>query len=288
MDFCGIYKITNKNNGKCYIGQSVDIPARWRQHISESQNTESVAFNCHFYRAIRKYGVDNFTFEIVEFCNPNELNDREIYYIGKFNSYEYGYNMTIGGQDFSCTTQKAVDQYDVEGNLICTYKSIAEARRKTGVRHIDRVLRGISRTAGGFYWNYHGAGFQMRDVGTHARRIQQYDLDGNFIKEFDSIKDAIDETGVTSIVYACTNHTRAGNWLWIYAGDDVVPYSYPKQRPCSIRPVDCFSKEGKFIASYFSMGDAERNTTASQANISACCQGKIKSAGGYVWRYADK
>lgn len=127
--------------------------------------------------------------------------------------------MTIGGQDFSCTTQKAVDQYDLEGNLIYTYKSIADAKRKTGVKHIDRVLRGISRTSGGFYWNYHGYGFHMRDVGNHCRRIYQYDLEGNFIREFNSVKEAIETTGATGITYACTHHVKAGKWLWEYADE---------------------------------------------------------------------
>ena len=217
MDFCGIYKITNKSNGKCYIGQSVDIFTRWRKHLSEAYNKDSNAYDSHFYRAIRKYGFNSFLFEIVEICEPCELDEKEIYYIGKFNSYESGYNMTIGGQDFSCTTQKAVDQYDLEGNLIHTYKSIADAKRKTGVRHIDRVLRGASRTAGGFYWNYHGFGFHMRDVGNHCTRIYQYDLEGNFIREFNSVKEAIEATGATGITYACTHHVKAGKWLWEYA-----------------------------------------------------------------------
>ncbi len=75
---CGIYCITNKLNNKQYIGQSVNIFARWHQHISM---TRRVAFDknarLHLYFAMRKYGLDNFKFEIMELCDKSELNDRE-------------------------------------------------------------------------------------------------------------------------------------------------------------------------------------------------------------------
>lgn len=87
----GIYKITNKINNKCYIGQSVDITRRIREHRnckSKSQGIDS---------AIQKYGIDNFTFEIVEECTQQELNEKEIYWIQYYNSYLKGYNETSGG-----------------------------------------------------------------------------------------------------------------------------------------------------------------------------------------------
>lgn len=86
----GIYKITNKINGKSYIGQSKHTRRRWREHINGLEN--SVISN-----AIKKHGKENFTFEILELCSIDELNDREIYYIDKFGTYGKGYNITTGG-----------------------------------------------------------------------------------------------------------------------------------------------------------------------------------------------
>lgn len=86
-----IYKITNKVNGKSYIGQTrYTLEFRWRQHIHKKDNT-------YFHNAIRKYGVENFEKEILEECDYTDLNKREIYYIAKYDSFKNGYNLTIGG-----------------------------------------------------------------------------------------------------------------------------------------------------------------------------------------------
>ena len=86
-----IYKITNKVNGKSYIGQTrYTIEFRWRQHLHKKDNT-------YFHNAIRKYGADNFIVEKLEECNIEDLNEKEIYYIAKYNTFKDGYNLTIGG-----------------------------------------------------------------------------------------------------------------------------------------------------------------------------------------------
>ncbi len=75
---CGIYKVTNNINQKVYIGQSVDIYSRWNHHKSCCKNEKCHEYNTPFYRALRKYGEDNFTFEILEQCDIEELDDKEI------------------------------------------------------------------------------------------------------------------------------------------------------------------------------------------------------------------
>ena len=98
---CGIYKITNKINGKVYIGQSQDICKRWHEHKNNIKRERYS--HVLLYKAFIKYGIDNFIFEIVEKCEENSLSEREIYYIDKFRSYvgfddSNGYNMTLGGE----------------------------------------------------------------------------------------------------------------------------------------------------------------------------------------------
>ena len=164
--------------------------------------------------------------KVLEVCKPEELNDREIFYIKKFGTYRNnGYNMTIGGQDFSCTTARAIDQYDLNGNLVCTYTSIAEAKRQTGVCHIDRVLSGESRTSGGFYWSYCGNGFNLRDEKKNReKQVNQYTLDGVFVRSYASITDAQRKTGLTGISNACRNKVRCGMYLWTFDGEEPMPY----------------------------------------------------------------
>ena len=94
---CGIYKITNKNNGLCYVGQSVDVADRWKQHIKCGLGIDTPAQN-KLYKAMLKDGVTNFTFELLEQCDKQLLNEKERFYINLYQAYEFGYNSTSGNK----------------------------------------------------------------------------------------------------------------------------------------------------------------------------------------------
>lgn len=100
----GIYKITNLINGKVYIGQSINIEHRIRGHISASFNENDSSYNQPIHAAIRKYGPNNFSYEILENCGLSELDQKEIYYISFYESMEKnkGYNLTRGGEGGVC------------------------------------------------------------------------------------------------------------------------------------------------------------------------------------------
>lgn len=110
----GIYKITNKINNKIYIGQSINISERWRAHRSRPFQVNASQYDSPLYRAIRKYGLGNFTFEVIEECNEEELNLKEQFYIQKYKSYEtnHGYNLTMGGQ--TATTPSKITEDELE------------------------------------------------------------------------------------------------------------------------------------------------------------------------------
>ena len=88
---CGIYCITNNINGKKYVGQSICIEERFKQHIHSKSNSE-------IHKAIEECGVQNFRFEILIACSKNELDAQEVKFIRLLDSYENGYNQTRGGQ----------------------------------------------------------------------------------------------------------------------------------------------------------------------------------------------
>lgn len=93
----GIYKITNKLNNHSYIGLSTKVEERWKYHQTPyNQQRESYKT---LYKAFEKYGIENFTFEILEECSIQELGEKEKYYIAKYDTYKNGYNMTTGGED---------------------------------------------------------------------------------------------------------------------------------------------------------------------------------------------
>lgn len=93
----GIYKITNKINGNAYIGLSINIEKRWKAHIERSSDMSNKEYDKVLYKAFRKYGIDNFEFEILEECKLEELKEKEIYWINYYNTFKHGYNATPGG-----------------------------------------------------------------------------------------------------------------------------------------------------------------------------------------------
>lgn len=87
---CGIYKITDLTTGQAYIGQSVDIRERFRQHI-KSALTYGKATN-KLYQTMQKSRVYNFSFEVLEEISRTQLNEREAYWIDFYKTKEYGLN----------------------------------------------------------------------------------------------------------------------------------------------------------------------------------------------------
>lgn len=91
----GIYRIHNKINDKNYIGQSVNVSGRLNDH------KRGVKSSKYLQNSIKKYGIDNFEFLIIEYCPIDNLNDRERYWINYYDSMNKGYNRTSGGESTS-------------------------------------------------------------------------------------------------------------------------------------------------------------------------------------------
>lgn len=111
----GIYKIVNTLNNKCYIGQSINIQNRLTAHTMKSSGQ-------YIDKSIQYYGKENFTFEVIEKCSPDKLNEKEIYWIAHFNSYYDGYNQTLGGQN------SPIGEYNPNSKL--AEKDISDIRKR--------------------------------------------------------------------------------------------------------------------------------------------------------------
>lgn len=107
----GIYKYTNKINGKHYIGQSINLEMRRYAHKSSAFNKKAKDYDAQFHQAIRKYGWDNFDYEVIAEMFPEEytkegLDALERYFIKYYDSFHNGYNATEGGDDNPNRSQK--------------------------------------------------------------------------------------------------------------------------------------------------------------------------------------
>ena len=128
-----IYKITNNINGKIYIGKTMrSIKQRWKEHLANIKKEECK--NRPLYRAINKYGVENFSIEEIEECSDIILSDREKYWIEYYNSFKNGYNATKGGDGSPYIDRKLV---------IETYKQIQNCKKTAEILniHIDSVYK---------------------------------------------------------------------------------------------------------------------------------------------------
>ena len=112
-----IYKITNLVNDKVYIGKTLKTAEeRWKEHCREYKKER-----CEkrpLYRAMNKYGIENFVYETIEECTVENINDREIYWIEYYGSFHYGYNATRGGDGTSYVNYDLVYRLFLEGNTV--------------------------------------------------------------------------------------------------------------------------------------------------------------------------
>ena len=127
-----IYKITNKINGKSYIGQTIQsVKERFYQHCAIKCG--QAILNMAIHKAINKYGKSNFTIEVIEEVESTNLNDRERYWIRYYDSYNNGYNSTEGGQDGI----KLFKNLDTE-SIVREYKSGKSLREIGRLFNVDK------------------------------------------------------------------------------------------------------------------------------------------------------
>lgn len=118
MSYGTIYKITNIKTGKVYIGKTTkSLNDRLQGHINNADKGNNFKLSL----AIRKYGKENFIIEPIDFAETcDELNEKEIHYIGEYNSLEDGYNMTMGGEGGNTYINKSDEEMKAISRKIST------------------------------------------------------------------------------------------------------------------------------------------------------------------------
>lgn len=230
-DYCGIYKIENLVNGKVYIGQSRHIRQRWAEHKKVLRR------DCHkntfLQRAWDKYGEDNFSFEVLELCDINDLNNCEIKYINQYDSFnsDKGYNLTSGGdskKEIANSTRQKLSENILGKNhpnrkeVICletlfVYDTIKYAANSVGVDYsmITRCCCGeICEVAGKhwmFYEDYLDAKAEdvCKMMDQHMPGKEKKIIYLNTDEIFNSIKEASEKTNINAnSISQCCLHNR--------------------------------------------------------------------------------
>jgi hypothetical protein len=199
MDFwekplIGIYKITRRVTGKAYIGQSIDIFRRWKEHICFGEDKKNWQVIKH---ALYKYGITEFTFEILEECSKEDLNNREIYWISYFNTFtkdrKNGYNLNRGGEEICDNSKPCIitimgisKEYESVNAVAAAFKMTTHAVTKymAGKRHWPYPLSG----------NFKGEPPNICTAGTpggHSKKSKPFYLKGIL---YSSQKEAIEKS----------------------------------------------------------------------------------------------
>ncbi len=153
----GIYKITNVINGKVYVGASINIIKRWNDHIDNARNMNREEKYKTLYLAFDKYGILNFNFQVLEFCDKNLLSTRESFWISELNSYKLGYNQTTGGDigGFDRCGEKHPKCKLTKNDVIEIRKRYSNLERKKVVYkdYVDKIgFSGFSKVWKGETW----------------------------------------------------------------------------------------------------------------------------------------
>ena len=169
-----IYKITNKINGKVYVGKTTrTVQERWEEHLREYRKERCK--NRPLYRAIRKYGTNAFTVETLEEVDLENLSERETYWIEYFHTYSGGYNATVGGDG------KILYDYDLIAQLL------KEGRK---YREIADMVGCCSDTVSFVAKKYDIDYIPEQPWEKRCVPVEQYDLEGHYIQSFNSCGEA--------------------------------------------------------------------------------------------------
>lgn len=309
---CGIYQITNIIDGKIYIGHSEDVIKRWGRHrIGKG--------SLLLGNAIKKYGLKNFKFKILEKVDFKDktkvqlktiLYQREQYYLDLKQSYVKGVGYNINkiakyndsgkrSDEFKHNirrinlegnfTGKKVFQYDLKGNLIKKWKSAAEIERCLGFKteNISACCLNKQSHSNEFIWSFELCEIgedKIKKIFTGKRltEVRQYNLKGELLHTFASTKDASEKTGINIKIIreACGGHKKTGaGFIWKFKNEELCIEKHIKSEII----VKQYTLDGFLIKTWDSLTELTKTTNFSSKYIKECSDGIRKTYKGFKW-----
>lgn len=224
----GIYKITNKINNKCYIGQSVNLKSRIKSHKSMlKHNNED---NPLLRKATKKYGYENFKVEIIKYCKEEELDLYEQYYIDYYKSHkrENGYNIELGGSTHKHLSKEQIEKMkrNKKGKLIGKDNPFyGKHHTKETKERLSKIKKGNKNCVGRILSDETKQKIGNANKWHRIKSINCYDLSGKFINTYLSVGEATRQLKVksSSLIAQCARGERktAYGYKWKYANEEL-------------------------------------------------------------------
>ena len=270
-----IYCVTNIQNGKMYIGQAKNFHKRKTRHLYSMNNKQKdfSSYNTYIHRAMRKYGIENFSWRILEDnVSDDALAMLEMVYIDMFDTYNLGYNSTHGGEGsfgFRHTEenkQRIAESNRVRGVSEETKKKISESNK--GKKKSDNFKKKLRESS----------------LRLYSKSVLQYTLDGEFVKEWSNTIDAtrsFTNKKTANIRVACIGKQRtAYGYIWKYKNnEDKDIEMYPS--------VGQYTLDNVFVHKYKNVFEAAEHVKVCASTLLAVCSGARPRAAGYIWKIIE-
>lgn len=303
----GIYIIKNNLNGKCYIGQSIKIRSRIKDHMRNAKNGK---LDLPIYRAINKYGFHNFTIDILESFIPDadmtntdlikQLDQLEIKYIEEYNAYTDGYNCTKGG-DFGVLGLKMTEEQK---------KKVSENSKKLVAPGVFGKRVHLYNFVEKYYiyaWTIKDAAsitkLSRSNIGRLCNNTYIHPFCNNFIaaytkEELEDKKSKIPEwleeyekNKATLVERHRNGKVYFGNSNWIRGmvslnkGKKMSEEQKEKLRIASTKYlVYQYTLDNILVATYIGMHNAAKSVNTDYKSIQRACNGRAKTCKGYIWK----
>lgn len=301
---CGIYLICNSRY--FYVGQSIHILKRWKQHSKRLE--KGMHENIFMQRVYDKYNnKDPFVYIKLATCNPDDLDYFEDLYFNQYKSENPNLipmniakcgnsgNTKISrkhkseafkGKSHPWSCRKIV-QMDRFGNVIKIWESVKETEKELNIRiHYSKHM------CGGFQWQKYEEWLEnpkkeVKYVHNIIDTIKQFSLNGQFIREFKNINEVLEtypQINRSNLIECLNRHYKTCyDFLWSYTFESPEPQN--KERHNKSKVVEQYSLDGKvLIATYKSLNQAYTITGVSVASIRNNINGTYKHAGGFLWK----
>jgi group I intron endonuclease len=300
----GVYTITNIINNKIYVGSStISVNTRLKQHKSQLKNNKHS--NRILQNSYNKYGEENFIFEILEECLPEHCLGIEQYWMNMLDvcNRKYGYNINVNASNRrGCkltTNQKnhlkninknIIYQYSLSGEFIREWNSVKEASASLKISQ-NQILKVINKKD--YHYNAKGFLFLRKKnkileyterYNSKKTKIYQYDLQGNFIKEWNGFQEILNVFKWCLYKKDLLKNKTLGGFQWkLYKQDKISPYICNIKY--NIKPVNQYDLNFNFIKTFKSVSDAAKELNTSSSFISGVCKNKYEQAFGFKFKY---